>query len=99
MRHERATDSALPEGDQRTIMVFLRDRERGLGTAYKTTGLWREGHFDANEWREGEYRCDCVRGPLLYSSGAFPCGDSRFAIERIVVWDTGETVYSECGLT
>jgi hypothetical protein len=85
--------------DRRTIMVFLRDRERELGTGYKTTGTWCEGRFDGTAWRGGELRCDCARGPLLYGSGSFPCGHSRFLIERIVVWDTGETVYSECGFT
>lgn len=103
MKHRVVADgspSALTGGALRTIMVFLRDTERGIGNGYKTRGSWREGGFDPSPWREGEYRCDCARGPLLYyGSGAFPCGDSRFLIERIVVWDTGETVYSECGLT
>ena len=88
-----------PEADERTVMVFLRDTERDLGTGYKTAGTWREGRFDASAWREGGKRCDCVRGPMLYGSGTYPCGHARFLIERIVVWDTGETVYSECGLT
>lgn len=87
------------EAEPRTIMVFLRDTERDLGTGYKTTGSWREGRFDDTPWREDEYRCDCVRGPLLYGSGTFPCGDSRFVVERVVVWDSGETIYSECGFT
>lgn len=89
-----------PETDRRTIMVFVRDTEEDIGTGYKTTGTWREGLFDSSPWREGEYRCDCVRGPMLYyGSDEFPCGNSRFLVERIVVWDTGETVYSECGYT
>jgi hypothetical protein len=85
--------------ERRTIMVFIRDLERDLGTGYKTTGGWRGGVFDDAPWREGELRCDCVRGLLLYGSGTFPCGSSRFTIERIVTWNAGETVYSERGLT
>jgi hypothetical protein len=95
IRHE-PTDHSIEE---RTIMVFLRDRQRDLGTGYKTKGIWRHGRFDASTWREGEKGCDCVRGPLLYGSGVYPCGNSRFLIERIVVWDTGETVHSECDFT
>jgi hypothetical protein len=99
-RHHPTDHPPAPEGERRTVMVFLRDRERGLGTGYKTSGVWRDGRFDDAPWREGEYRCDCVRGPFLYhGSDGFPCGDSRFLVERIVVWETGETVYSECGLT
>jgi hypothetical protein len=81
--------------DERTIMVFLRDRERDLGTGYKTRGLWQGGAFAAEPWRSGEFACDCTRGPMLYGRGDFACGAERFPIERIVVWDTGETVYAE----
>ena len=97
MKHASKTHSV--DAEPRTIMVFVRDTEGGLGTGYKTRGMWREGRFDDTPWREGEYRCDCARGPLLYASGTFPCGDSRFVVERIVVWDSGETVYSESGFT
>lgn len=83
--------------EHRTIMVFLRDTVRGYGTGYKTQGHWVDGAFDPREWRSGAKRCDSVRGPMLYLSGEFPPGESRFVIERIVVWDTGETVYSEIG--
>jgi hypothetical protein len=88
-------DANADQGEQRAVVVFLRDTERGLGTGYKTTGTWREGRFDDSPWSEGEYRCDCARGPLLHWNDTFSCGDSRFRVERIVVWDTGETVYSE----
>jgi hypothetical protein len=82
-------------GDERLIMVFLRDHERNLGTGYKTRGLWRDGVFDAEPWRSGEFACDCLRGPMLYGQGEFACGAERFQVERIVVWDTGDTVYTE----
>lgn len=85
--------------EQRPVMVFFRDTERGLGFSYKTPGIWRGGVFDAAPWKVGRYRCDCARGTLLYSTGEFACGSDRFPIERIVVWDTGVTVYSECGLS
>jgi hypothetical protein len=94
-RGTSAGDPWQSDGERRTIMVFLRDRERELGSGYKTTGTWRNGRFDDAPWREGEFRCDCARGPKMYLSGSFPCGDSRFVVERIVVWDSGETVYSE----
>lgn len=80
-------------------MVFLRDTVRDLGTGYKTRGTWRQDAFDHTPWSAGEYRCDCVRGEILHGKKDLPCGDSRFLVERIVVWDTGETVYSECGYT
>jgi hypothetical protein len=86
-------------GDERLIVVFLRDYERDLGTGYKTRGLWRGGVFDAEPWRSGEFACDCLRGPMLYGQGRFACGAERFRIERIVVWDTGETVYMEADRT
>jgi hypothetical protein len=87
------------EHEQRTIMVFLRDTERGLGTGYKTQGEWIGGVFDPSPWSNGELRCDSVRGPLLHMGGDYLRGTSRFVVERIVVWDTGETVYSETGTT
>lgn len=86
-----------PEREQRTVVVFLRDRERGLGTGYKTRAEWIGGEFDDSPWRQGEFRCDSVRGRMLYNGGEYPAGETRFTIERIVVWDTGETVYSETG--
>jgi hypothetical protein len=94
-----ATDreGAAKHVEEKTIMVFLRDTERGFGTGYKTKGHWVDGVFDATLWATGEKRCDAVRGPLLYLSGDFAAGTTRFAIERIVVWETGETVYTETG--
>jgi len=97
MGHENGEPPATPGGESRTVMVFLRDTERGLGTGYKTAGDWRDGRFDDSAWREGAYRCDCARGPLLHPKGTFPCGTSRFVVERIVTWDAGATVYSETG--
>ena len=98
-RHTGGEPSAGASGEERSIMVFLRDTETDLGTGYKTHGIWREGTFDPAPWSEGEYRCDCARAEILHGAGEFPCGTSRFVVERIVVWDTGETVYSECGFT
>jgi hypothetical protein len=83
--------------EQRTIMVFLRDRERDIGTAVKTKGDWVGGRFDPTPWSAGEYRCDSVRGRLLYVGGEYAPGISRFVVERILLWDTGEFVYSETG--
>lgn len=80
-------------------MVFLRDTERDLGTGYKTKGGWRGGVYDPFPWSEGELRCDCARAGIFYSTGEFDCGRTRFVVERVVVWDTGETVFSECGLS
>ncbi|HEX6068456.1 MAG TPA: hypothetical protein VFZ18_01490 [Longimicrobiaceae bacterium] len=81
--------------EERPIVVFFRDAERDLGFGYKTSGSWRDGVFDASPWSTGEFRCDCARAGLLYRTGSFACGQRRFRIERIDVWETGETVYSE----
>lgn len=83
---------------ERAVMVFVRDLERGLRNGRKTRARWVDGRFDDAPWREGPYRCDCARGALLYGGEGWACGRTRFVVERIVVWDTGETVYSECGL-
>jgi len=88
----RAPRTAGP--DRRPILVFLRDTARDLGTAYKTQGFWDAGAFDAHDWSAGEYACDCSRGLIFYGSGEFACGGSRFVLERILEWDTGETLYS-----
>lgn len=77
------------------VVVNFRDTERDLGFAYKTSGTWRDGVFDSSPWSTGEFRCDCARGGLLYRNGSFACAQRRFRIERIDVWETGETVYSE----
>ena len=95
--HERDAAAAAPPPEERTIMVFLRDTERDLGTGYKTRGLWRAGVFDASPWSEGEFRDDRARARIFYGIADLPAGRSRFVVERIVEWDTGETVYSECG--
>jgi hypothetical protein len=87
--------TASPRLEHRPIVVNFRDSERDLGFAYKTSGTWRDGVFDPSPWSSGEYRCDCARGGLLYRNGSFACGQRRFRIERIDVWETGETVYSE----
>lgn len=84
-------------GDERTIMVFVRDTERDLVAAHKSQGRWQGGAFDDSPWAEGEFRCDCARARFVYSSGEYPCGSSRFLVERIVLWETGETVYQEHG--
>ena len=97
--HESAGAPAGESPEERTIMVFLRDTERGLGIGYKTRGAWQGGTFDDRPWSEGDHRCDCVRARIVYGSDDAPCGSTRYVVERIVVWDTGETVYSECGLT
>jgi hypothetical protein len=81
--------------DERIVMVFLRDRVRDLATGYKTRGTWIGGRFDDGSWRTGDRACDCVRGPMLYGGRQFDCGAERFRIERIVVWDTGEEVFTE----
>jgi hypothetical protein len=86
-------------GEERTVMVFIRDTKRDLGFGYKTRGSWRGGVFDPSLWAEGDNRCDCARARLVYRSGEYPCGTTRFVIERVVTWDTGDTVYSECGHT
>ena len=97
-RSEQASPTfAAPPRDPeiRPVVVSFRDLERDLGFAYKTSGTWRDGVFDSSSWSTGEYRCDCARGGLLYRNGSFSCGQRRFRIERIDVWETGETVYSE----
>ena len=90
-----APEMSSPRLEQRPIVVSFRDAERDLGFAYKTSGTWRNGVFDSSPWSTGELRCDCARGGLLYRNGSFACGQRRFRIERIDVWETGETVYSE----
>lgn len=81
---------------EQVVMVFLRDRARGLGTGYKMRLPQPEGAFDVEPWQSGgAFACDSVRGPMLYGNGEFEAGEGRFVVERIVLWDTGETVYSE----
>jgi hypothetical protein len=77
------------------VVVFLRDTRTALGVGCKLKGTWVDGGFDDSSWRLGEHRCDCARGRLFYTRGPHPCGRSRFVVERILRWDTGETVYSE----
>ena len=87
-----------PQGQdtlERPILVFFRDTERGLGIGFKTKGVWHDGRFDEAPWSEGEFRCDCARSRLIYPAAEIACGRERFVIERIVIWDTGETIYSE----
>jgi hypothetical protein len=83
------------EVEERTIVVFFHDTLRDLVTAYKTKGCWIDGSFDPRPWSEGELRCDSVRGSLMYQAGDHPAGRSRFVVERILLWETGELVYSE----
>ena len=93
------TNETVQEADsgivEQPILVFFRDLERGLGIGYKTKGVWRDGQFDETSWSEGELRCDCARGRLIYPAEEIACGRERFVIERMVIWDSGETIYSE----
>ena len=75
---------------ERTLLVYLRDRERDIGTGFKTRGRVADGRLGDAPWRTGEYACDCVRGAILYGGGEFACGRSRFQVERVFDWDTGE---------
>ncbi|HEX6909907.1 MAG TPA: hypothetical protein VF142_05920, partial [Longimicrobium sp.] len=59
-------------------------------TGFKTRGLAAYGCLDDTPWRTGEYACDCVRGAILYGGGTFACGRSRFVVERVFDWNTGE---------
>ena len=81
---------------ERTLLVYLRDRERDIGTGFKVRGLVADGAFDDAPWRTGEYACDCVRGAILYG-GEFACGRSRFQVERVFVWDTGQELRVDPG--
>jgi hypothetical protein len=82
-----------PEQGRRTVMVFIRDRERDLGTGFKTRGTVTAGEFDDAPWQAGEFACDCARGSILYGGGEFPCGTSRFVIEQVLDWETGESLH------
>lgn len=77
------------EPARRTVMVFLRDRERDIGTGFKTQVALLGGEWDHAPWQTGAFACDCVRGHLLYVGGEFACGTSRFAVEQVVDWQTG----------
>jgi hypothetical protein len=79
----------LPKQAQRTVMVFLRDRERDIGTGFKTRVTLVDGELDYEPWRTGEYACDCVRGNILYVGGRFACGTSRFAVEQVLDYESG----------
>lgn len=81
----------VPEQTQRTVMVFLRDRERDIGTGFKTRVTVAAGRWDDGQWRDGAYACDCVRGHILYVGGDFACGTSRFVVEQVVDMESGET--------
>lgn len=70
-------------------MVFLRDRERDIGTGYKTRAALIDGQWDDEPWRSGAYACDCVGGHILYVGGRYACGTSRFAVEQVVDCDSG----------
>ena len=99
-RHRAAPSAAAPPSPAASaaegfVMVFFRDTERGVGVGYKMRGAWSDGVLDTTAWQSGEYACDCARGRLLDAAGEFACGAQRFVIERIVAWNTGETLYSE----
>lgn len=76
------------------ILVYLRDTVVGVTFACKTDGTWHEGIFDDQPWIRGDRRCDCQRGPLVYPGRDFTCGEDRFLVERIVLWETGETIHA-----
>jgi hypothetical protein len=40
-----------------------------------------------------------VRGRLPYMTGEYAPGTTRFVVERILTWDSGELLYSEIGET
>ena len=81
----------------RTLMVRIRDRERDIATGYKTRGSVDGGRFDDAPWRSGELACDCVRGRIVYGGGAFPCGGTRFRVEEVFDWETGEALRVDPG--
>ena len=97
MPHHHAAQ-LTPPADQ-AIVVFIRDTQTNLRTGYKTRSAVRDGDVDVTKWATGEFRCDCARAPLVHGPGEYECGETRFVIDRIVLWDTGETIYSESGLT
>lgn len=75
---------------QRTVMIFIRDKERDIGTGFKTRVTLVDGELDYDAWQNGEYACDCVRGHILYVGGRFACGTSRFVVEQVVDYESGE---------
>ena len=62
----------------------------------------REKKDDFYIWAEGNFSCDCNRSIFFYDyeeDKEMDCSKGRIVIEKIVIRGTGETVYSETGLS
>ncbi len=61
----------------------------------------REEKHDFFIWADGNYSCDCNRSIFFYDydeNKEMDCSDGRIVIEKIVIRETGEIVYSETGI-
>lgn len=82
--------------------IHLRDTQTGVAV------VWHDGidHIPSDVqsgdalfiWEDGNYACDCNRSLFLgWAQGltqfeGLKCGDSRIAIDKIVVRETGDVV-------
>lgn len=88
-----------PGYDWFDIDVTIRREVDGLERVYRDTAI-RDGW--EWQWSEGNYGCDCNRhlfferagGSDPYADPAYEgeCGESRYAVTKIVEAETGETL-------
>ena len=86
------------------VDIYLRDTRNGVTEIehddYEYT---EENPFCIFMWEEGNYSCDCNRSIFLYKGDKNKklwCNrcDNIIIVDKIIRTDTGEILYTECGI-
>jgi len=83
-------------------LVAIRRTRDGLVRFYPTwEPIWAGGEpWSDYQWREGNYSCDCNRGPMFAQAGGekygdFFCSEEAYFIEKITDERDGSTLWKQ----